>query len=124
MTAPTRSTIAILAVSQNAAGTTTKAAPGIVGPWVDVRGLNGGVIAWSVKNGTAPGAPGQFTVQGSDVNDGTNITDIWGGGGDIVLNSESTGMFDLPATVSYVRMICWGNTTNPVTFKSNLFAKA
>lgn len=125
MTAPTRSTVVILAATSNAASaSTTKAAPGTTGAWVDVRGLNGGHIAWSVKNGaSAPSTAGQFMLQVSD--DGVNnITDLWGGAGDTTASSEATSLIDLPSTASYVRMICWGNQTNAVTFKAVLFAKA
>ena len=124
MTAPTRSTPTILAaVSVAAGGTKAVPAAGGAGAWVDVRALNGGQLAWSVKNGgSAPTVQGQFTFQVSD--DGVNnITDLWTGGGDTVAGSEQTGLIDLPATASYVRMLCYGNTTNPVTFKSVLFAK-
>lgn len=124
MAAPTRSTVTILAPTSVAAGG-SKAAPAHTGVWVDVRSLNGGDIGWSVKNGTsAPGVQGQFTLQVSDASDGTNITDLWSGGGSTAANDEITGLIDLPNTASYVRMICYGNTTNPVTFKANLFAKA
>ncbi|QOY96336.1 hypothetical protein IM543_11240 [Massilia sp. UMI-21] len=122
MTAPTRSTVTILAAAASTGG--TKAAPATTGAWVDVRTFNGGDIAWSVKNGSsAPGVQGQFTLQVSDANDGTNISDLWSGGGDVTANSETTGLIDLPSAASYVRMICYGNTTNPVTFKAVLFAK-
>ncbi|MFC5548191.1 hypothetical protein [Massilia aerilata] len=124
MTAPTRSTVTIFAAAAIAAGG-TKAAPaaGGTGGWVDVRTLNGGQLAWSVKNGSsAPTVQGQFTFQVSD--DGANnITDLWTGGGDTVASSEQTGLIDLPATASYVRMLCYGNTTNAVTFRGVLFAK-
>lgn len=125
MAAPTRSTVVILAATSNAASaSTTKAAPGTTGAWIDVRSLNGGDIAWSVKNGaSAPSTAGQFMLQVSD--DGVNnVTDLWGGAGDTTLNSDTTGLINLPNTASYVRMICWGNQTNAVTFKSVLFAKA
>lgn len=124
MTVPTRSTVTILAATSVAAGG-TKAAPAHTGAWVDVRTLNGGDIGWSVKNGaSAPGVQGQFTLQVSDKNDGTNIADLWSGGGDTTANSETTGLIDLPNTASYVRMVCYGNTTNAVTFAAVLFAKA
>lgn len=125
MTAPTRSTTTILAVTQVAAGG-TKAAPasGGTGGWVDVRAFNGGQIAWSVKNGaSAPTAQGQFTLQVADTSDGANAADLWTGGGDTIAGSEQTGVIPLPAEASYVRMLCYGNTTNPVTFKGALFAK-
>jgi hypothetical protein len=129
MTAPTRSTVTIFASATVAPGG-TKTAPGSgAGAWVDVRGLNGGEIAWSVKNGSsAPGVQGQFTLQIADAVDGSgvaaNATDLWTGGGDTVASSESTGVVQLPATASYVRALNYGNTTNSVTFRHLLFAKA
>lgn len=131
MTAPTRSTLTILAAtSVNAVANSNKAAPAHTGAWVDIRPYNGGQIGWSVKNGaSAPGVQGQFTLQVSDANDGTNITDLWSGGGNTTpststtASSEETGLVDLPNTASYARMICYGHTTNAVTFKAQLFAK-
>ena len=130
MTAPTRSTVTIFAALAIAPGG-TKAAPATngAGAWIDVRGLNGGEIAWSVKNGSiAPGVQGQFTLQVADAVDGSgvaaNATDLWTGGGDIVASSESTGLVQLPPTASYVRALNYGNTTNSVTFRHLLFAKA
>ena len=130
MTAPTRSTVAIFAAQTITPGG-TKAAPAAngAGPWVDVRGLNGGEIAWSVKNGSsAPGVQGQFTLQIADAVDGNGVaayaTDLWTGGGDTVASSETTGVVPLPATASFVRALNYGNTTNSVTFRHQLFAKA
>lgn len=126
MTAPTRSTVTIFAALAIAPGG-TKAIPAAngAGAWIDVRGLNGGQLAWSVKNGSsAPGVQGQFTLQVADDANGTNATDLWTGGGDTVANSENTGLIDLPATASFVRALNYGNTTNNVTFRHLLFAKA
>jgi len=128
MTAPTRSTIPIFAsASIPAGGTKTSPATGGTGPWVDVRGKNGGQLVWSVKNGaSAPGSPGQFTFQigdGSDIATVTNITDLWTGAGTLTANEESSGVIDLPNTASFVREICYGNTTSAVTFRGALFAK-
>jgi len=128
MTAPTRSTVTILASVSVAPGG-SKAAPVAagLGSWVDVRGLNGGQLAWSVKNGSsAPGTPGQFTFQIGDGNDTlnvTNITDLWTGAGTLNASEESSSLVDLPNTASFVRMLCYGNTTNAVTFRGTLFAK-
>lgn len=126
MTAPTRSTVTIFAALAVAPGG-TKSTPvaGGAGSWVDVRGLNGGELVWSVKNGSnAPGVQGQFTLQIADDSVGTNATDLWTGGGDIVVGSEVTGTIPLPSSASYVRAINYGNTTNSVTFRHLLFAKA
>lgn len=126
MTAPTRSTVTIFAALAIApGGTKTVPATNGAGGWVDVRGLNGGQLAWSVKNGSsAPGVQGQFTLQVADDSTGTNATDLWTGGGDTVASSETTGLLDLPATASFVRALNYGNTTNSVTFRHLLFAKA
>jgi len=126
MTAPIRSSVTIFASALIAAGgTKTAPASGGTGAWVDVRGLNGGKLAWLVQNGSStPGVQGQFTFQVADDSTGTNATDLWTGGGDTVANNPSSGIADLPAEASYVRMLCYGNTTNAVTFKGTLFAKA
>ena len=129
MTAPTRSTVTIFAALAISPGG-TKAAPSAngAGPWVDVRGLNGGQIAWSVKNGSsAPGSPGQFTLQvgdGNDTSNVTNVTDLWTGAGTLTPSEESSNLVDLPSTASFVRALNYGNTTNSVTFRHVLFAKA
>ena len=129
MTAPTRSTIPVFPSASVAPGG-TKAAPTAagLGAWVDVRGLNGGQLTYSVKNsGSAPSVQGQFTFQVGDGNDTstvTNVTDLWTGGGTTLANDETTGLLDLPATASFVRMLCYGNTTNAVTFRGALFGKA
>lgn len=126
MTAPTRSTVAIFAAAAVAPGG-TKASPVAagLGAWVDVRSLNGGRLAWSVKNGSnAPGVQGQFTLQIADDNVGTNATDLWTGGGETTASSETTGVVDLPPEASYVRALNYGNTINSVTFRHVLFAKA
>lgn len=128
MTAPTRNTVPIFASASVGPGG-TKAAPlaAGTGAWVDVRAYNGGKLTWLVQNGTsAPGVQGQFTFQMADSFDGTtatNVTDIWSGGGDTVASSSNSNYVDLPAEASYVRMLCYGNTTNAVTFKGTLFAK-
>lgn len=126
MTAPTRSTVTIFASAAVPAGG-TKAVPaaGGAGSWVDVRSLNGGRLVYSVKNGnSAPGVQGQFTLQIADDAAGTNATDLWTGGGDTTANSETTGVVDLPHEASFVRALNYGNTTNAVTFRHLLFAKA
>lgn len=132
MTAPTRSSLVILAAtSVTPVANSNKAAPALTGAWVDVRSFNGGDIRWAVTNGTsAPGVQGQFTLQVSDANDGTNVTDLWSGGGNTNASTSTTasptesGLVTLPNTASYARMICYGHTTNAVTFASTLFAKA
>lgn len=125
MTAPARSTVPILPATLTTALGTTQDAPAIPGVWIDVRQYNGGMLQWSVKNGAnAPGVQGQFLIQGADTIDGTNSSDIWGGGGSTIPSKETTGLVRLDPEVSFVRMLCWGNTTNHVTFKLNLFAKA
>ena len=129
MTAPIRSTVPIFDDVVMPNGTKTSPASGGVyggtGPWVDVRDKNGGTLAWMVRNfASAPGVQGQFTIQISDSPSSGNVADLWSGGGDTGSGSETTGVCELPATASYVRMLAYGNTTNAVVFHCNLFAKA
>lgn len=124
MAAPTRITREILAATSVAAGS-SEAAPGLTGAWVAVDDLNGGLLAAYVTNGsTAPGLPGQFIWQGSDKNDGTNIVELWRGGGNSTANaSPPISYVDLPRELKYVRLVCFGNTTAAVTFRGVLFGK-
>ena len=124
MTAPTRSTLAILAAVALTGG--TKAAPpaGGTGAWIDVRTLNGGQIGISLVNGaTAPGTQGQFTLQGTDANQ-TEIYEFYNAGGSLANAGEVSFTVELPPEFAYVRMLAYGNTTNAVTYKAHLFAKA
>ena len=123
MTAPTRQTVEILAATLMTAGT-TEAAPFVVGPWVSVAALNGGQLAAFLTNTSAPGVAGQFIWQGSDKTDGTNIVEIWRGAGNTNANSTSTpAPIDLPKEISYVRLVGYGNTLQPVALRGVLFAK-
>jgi len=124
MTVPVRSTIEILTTTPVAAGS-TEAAPGLVGPWVSVAAVNGGQLVASVTNGaSAPGVQGQYIWQGSDRNDGVNISEIWRGGGNVIANgSPPQPPINLPREFSYVRLVCFGHTTNPVSFRGVLLAK-
>jgi len=124
MTAPTRSSIVILGATAATPGAYTKASPSVTGPWVDVRAANGGRIGISVLNGVAPGVAGQFTVQVADDAIGTNVFDLGTAGGNTVANGEVTHLWAFPAEPSYARLLCYGNSTNQVTFKAVLFAKA
>lgn len=125
MTAPVRATVPVLAPAAVTAGTFTKAAPALTGPWVDIRAHNGGDIGISVKNGpSAPGIQGQFTVQVADDNAGTNVFDLGSAGGNTTANAEATHLWPVPSTASYIRILGYGNTTNDVTLKATMFAKA
>lgn len=134
MTAPTRSTL-VLFDAQVTSGSTTKATAATAttpatgnGGWKDVSACNGGRIGVIVTNGaSAPGVALSYTVQVSDANDGTNITDLWTGAGDVA--SSSTGypvsaLIPLPSEVKFVRVLAYGNTTNAVGLKASVFLKA
>lgn len=124
MTAPVRNTQVVLPPTASTAGSTTKAAPSITGAWIDIRSSNGGQLGISVKNGSAPGVAGQFAVQIASDTSGADIYDLGNAGGNTALNGEVSFLWGVPAEASYVRVICWGNTVNDVTFKSHFFGKA
>lgn len=125
MTAPVRSSVAILPEQPVAPGTSNRWAPALVGGWVNVQTFNGGVVGVSVKNGASPPSiQGQFALQMSDAEDGTNVFDVYSAGGNITAGADVTFTIPLPAEAKFVRLICYGNTVNPVTFKATLFAKA
>ena len=126
MTAPTRTTREILASQPLAAASSgNEAAPGLIGAWVSVADLNGGLLqAYVTNGGTAPGTAGQFIWQASDKNDNTNIVELWRGGGNTTASSSPPiPAIDLPKEFNYVRLVCYGNTSAAVTYRGVLFGK-
>jgi hypothetical protein len=125
MTAVTKASLSILAATSVAPGS-TKASPG-AGAWVDVNGYNGGVLGGRITNGSsAPAVQGQMTWQWTpdpNVNP-VKIYDLWTFGGDTVAGSTATASIRLDKEVKFVRAACYGNTTNPVTFESDLAASS
>lgn len=128
MTAPTRNSIPLFDSSVNP-GETTKATAAIAanpvggnGGWIDISGYNGGVVGWSVTNGTsAPSTPLQFTVQFSSTNAAPKAAfDRWSGGGDVVAGSITSGLIPIPPEAKYVRVLGYGNRTNA----ANLYVEA
>lgn len=116
MTTVTKTPVTFLAaVSGTATGPTTKTAPGANSGWIDIGTYDGGDMGLSVTNGTAPGVAGSILIQWSPDN-GTTIYDYWGIGGDLVTGSINTTTIWVDPGVRYVRVIGYGNTTNPVTF--------
>lgn len=123
MTTITKTVVAILAATAGAAAT-TKGAPGAASAWVDIGAYDGGDMFLSVLNGTAPAAAGVILIQASPDN-GTTVYDYWACAGD--LNTYNSGTLAGLVTntiwvdpgVRYVRVIGYGNTTNPVTFAAS-----
>lgn len=116
-----KSSVAVLAPTSGAAGT-TKAAPGATGSWIDTRAYYGGELGYSITNGaSAPGVAGALQFQVSPDN-GVTVFDYQLVAGDTVASSVTTGAILLDRGVMYVRAIGYGNTTNAVTFAANLQA--
>lgn len=118
----TKQLVGILAsVSVPAGG--TKASPQAAGvsSAVDCRGYYGGDLAYKITNGSsAPGTALAVTFQGSG--DGSNWYDIQSAASNTTASSVTSGLVPLDAGIMYVRIICWNNTTNPVTVEANLQA--
>lgn len=105
----------------NGAAGSTRASPGVASAWLDTKAaapnnFDGGVVGLSIANGaSAPGAPASIVAQWSPDN-GTTVYDLAGFAGDIVANSNYSWTADVSPAMRYVRVIGFGNTTNPVTF--------
>ncbi|WP_036170363.1 hypothetical protein [Massilia sp. 9096] len=89
--------------------------------WLDTKAaapnnFDSGVVGLSITNGTsAPGVPGSIVVQWSPDN-GSTVYDLAGYAGDVVAGSTYSWSVDIPPGARYIRVIGFGNTTNPVTF--------
>lgn len=103
------------------AGGTTKAAPGADSGWVDVSGIDGGTIGLKITNGaSAPSPAGNLLIQQSPDN-GVTAYDYYGPlTSDTVASSDTSATIDLDPGVKYVRVIGYGNGTNPVTYTATL----
>jgi hypothetical protein len=122
MTTVTKTPQAILAPTPGAAGT-TKGTPGADSGWIDLGGADGGDLMVSILNGaSAPGVGGTLLIQASAYANGASPADYQPLGGDTNAYSSSTGAGLTSATiwidpgVRAIRVIGYGNTTNPVTF--------
>lgn len=125
MAAVTKTSISVLASTTNSTYATTKASPAIVGAWVDVTAYNGGVLGGRVKNGSpAPGSAGQMVFQWTPDKDAATpkVYDLWMFGGDSTANSDTTVSIRLDKEIKAVRVVCYGHTSNPVTYESDLAA--
>jgi len=110
----TKTPIMLLASGAVAAGS-TKAAPGRDSGSIDCRGYYGGLLTYSITNGsTAPSAPVMISFQVSG--DGTTWRDFYYPmAGDVAAGSNYTNTLDLPRGAMYVRAIAYGNSVQPVT---------
>ena len=127
MTAVPKSTVAIFPAAAVAPGG-TKASPGTgAGAWIDVTAVNGGLLGGRIKNtGGVLGAPGQMTWQWTPdpTANPVKIYDLYTWGGDMVSGSEYTASVRLDKEVKFARALCYGNTTNSVTYESDLAASS
>lgn len=120
MTTVTKTPVPFLSAAAGAAGS-TKTAPGANSGWIDLgapTSYDGGDMGLSVTNGTAPGAAGSILIQWSPDN-GVTIYDYWAMAGDLVTGSTNTATIWIDPGLRYVRVIGYGNTTNPVTFAAS-----
>jgi len=128
MTAVTKTSLSILAaVAVPAGGTKAAPAAGGTGPWIDVTGYNGGLLGGRIENtGGAVGVQGQMTWQWTSdpTANPIKIYDLYTWGGDTTAGSKNTMSIRLDKEVKFVRSVCYGNTTNPVTFESDLAASS
>jgi len=116
----TKTSITLLAAGAVAPGS-TKAAPGRASDAIDCRGHYGGLLTYSINNGTsAPTVALTLTLQVAT--DGANWRDLWTVGGDAVASSSYSNAVDLPRGAMYARAIAYGNTVAPVTVTVELHA--
>ena len=102
----------------------TKAAPAAGGASLaaSTTTLGRSGLNYRIKNSaTAPGAAGVMTIQAYD---GVKWFDYYTVSGDTTASSEYSGSIPLEAYVQGVRCICYGHTTNPVTFELTISAVA
>lgn len=128
MTAVTKTSVAILAPTVvPAASSGTKAAPGLVGAWVDVTAYNGGLLGGRIENtGGAVGVAGAMQWQWTPDKDATTpkVYDLWLFGGDLTIGAKVTASVPLNKEAKAVRAVCYGNTTSAVTYESDLAASS
>lgn len=102
-----------------AGGTKTSLPVGGAGTGVNCMtfGLSG--LSYRIKNGaTAPTTAGLMTIQTSP--DNVEWFDYQTVGGNTASNGEESGTINIYSWVQYLRVICYGHATSPVTFKAIL----
>lgn len=125
MTTVTKTPQVILAATQSSSYGTTKGTPAIDTGWIAIS-ADGGNLGMSILNSaTAPGAPGQMIAQWSPDNTFTKVYDLDGFGGDISGYVAGTDAGHNTCTrwidpgIPYIRIRCYGHTTNPVTYAAD-----
>lgn len=121
----TKTPVVVLAAVSVAAGG-TKAAPAANGTSaaVDNSGNGTSSLGWRIKNGaSAPTAAGVMTIQQSP-DGGTTWFDYYTATGSTVANDDVTGTIMIERGVKALRVLCYGNATNQVTFEAILSAVA
>jgi hypothetical protein len=124
--AVTKTPVVILAAVSVPAGG-TKAAPNAlgIGAWIDVSAFNGGALGGRIRNtGGTLTAAGQMVWQWTPEASGTptKVYDLWGFGGGLAASEDVSVSIHLDKEISRVRVICYGNVSNAVTFESDLAA--
>lgn len=121
----TKTPVVVLAAVAVAAGG-TKAAPVASGisQTIDNSGNGTSSLGWRIKNGaSAPTAAGTMTVQQSP-DGGVTWFDYFTVSGSTVANDDVTGTIMIERGIKALRVLCYGNATNQVTFEAILSAVA
>jgi hypothetical protein len=120
-----KSVVTLFALTAVTAGTTTKASPPAngIGAAQGVDGITAGsTVGMRIKNGaTGPGAAGAMTLQQSP-NGGTSWFDVHTMGGTTTANDDLTMTVSVPRGVKSLRVLCYGHTTNDVSYEAILTA--
>lgn len=121
----TKTAVTIFASASIVAGGTKSApATGGTGSHVNTTSYGTSSFVFKITNGSsAPGVAGTITFQNSP-DGGVTWFDFYSISGDTVANSVTSGTLTLDRGVMGFRALCYGNTTNPVTFESILEAVA
>lgn len=111
----------VIQASVSVAAGTTKTSPNLTSAALNCTGFYGGDITYKITNGaSAPAAACVLTFQSSQ--DGTNWYDYYTVAGDTTANSVNSNTILLDRGIMYLRVIGYGNTTNPVTVEAYLQA--
>lgn len=118
----TKEDVVVFAEASIAAGG-TKAAPvaGGTGAGANCMTYGRSALSYRIKNGTAaPTTAGVITIQSSL--DGIKWFDYQTMSGNLINSGEESQSIIIDAWVQYIRVLCYGNATNPVTFEAILNA--
>ena len=118
MTTVTKTSVPLVApVTNNGVINKSKSDPGVSSGWIDIRAYDGGNLGLSILNGASgPGSAPSLVIQWSPDGTSTKVYDLLMYGGDTAGSSYNSATFWIDPGIPYIRVIGYGNTTNPVTF--------